>query len=169
MQQVTSAAHRATSPSCCSRRIQALSQISRKHLSFLKKALEQLVSLSVDDREIRPPVRPGRFRAESSNLLRLEFSKSKHWPVLIPATAAKKNPWRDCVVCKSHGEQGTSKRWVKGESRKRVESKFMCGGCDGQPALCVTPCFRCTTLRETTKLDSKVYIVYRPTYIYSIS
>jgi len=113
-----------------------------KHLSFLKEAIQQLVSVSIEDGEIRRPARPGRFSAESTDLLRLEFRKSKHWPVLIPATAAKKNPRRDCVVCKSHRGQGTGKRWVKGESRKRVETKYMCGGCDGQPALCVTRCFQ---------------------------
>ena len=113
-----------------------------KHLNFVKEAVEQLVTLSVEAGDITRPARPGRFSAESSNLLRLEFNKSTHWPVLIPATAAKKNPRRECIVCKSHVGRGTGKRWVKGESRKRVETKYVCGGCDGQPALCVTPCFR---------------------------
>jgi len=75
----------------------------------VKEVIEQLVSLSIEAGGIRRPARPGRFSAESCNLLRLEFSKSRHWPVPIPANAAKKNPRRHCIACKSHRGQGTGK------------------------------------------------------------
>ena len=43
---------------------------------------------SEEVKELQPPPakRPGRFSSENSNLLRLEFSASRHWPKPIPAT-----------------------------------------------------------------------------------
>jgi len=113
-----------------------------KHLNFVKELIQQLVSNSIEEGDITRRARPGRKSADSSSLLRLEFNMSKHWPVLIPATGKKQNHRRDCVVCKSHQGQCTGKRWIKGESRKRTETRYICAGCDGEPALCVTPCFQ---------------------------
>ena len=112
---------------------------SIKHIQFLKQVIEHMVSSSIEEDHVTRPARPGRFSSDSSNLLRLEFHESKHWPAPIPPTARKKNPRRDCVVCKSH--RGKGKRWVKGQSRKCLETKYFCAGCDGGPALCTSPCF----------------------------
>ena len=56
----------------------------------------------------------------------------RHYPSLIPPTATKQDPKRQCRVC------GASK---KDGHRLRKRSRFMCAPC-GSVALCVVPCFR---------------------------
>ena len=111
-----------------------------KHLHFVQQIIQHLVSNSIEDGDVSGPVQAGCFSLESPNLLCLEFSASRHWPKPIPATERKPKPRRECIVCKSHWE-GTGKRWVKGGSHKWVETQYICGGCEGEPALCISPCF----------------------------
>jgi len=88
-----------------------------KNLRFVKIAIEQLVSSSVEEGENTRPADPH----ATSNLLHLEFHKSNNGRVHIPYTAAQKNPRRDYIVCKLHAGQCTGQRWVKGESPKHVK------------------------------------------------
>jgi hypothetical protein len=52
----------------------------------------------------------------------------KHYPVKIPSTPARKEPFRRCAVCRR--EKGV-----------RKETKFYCPKCPKNPGLCVDPCF----------------------------
>ena len=50
-----------------------------------------------------------------------------HYLHPVPRTGKKKNPTRKCVNCTKNG--------------KRRESRYLCAFSDGQPALCVYPCY----------------------------
>lgn len=58
------------------------------------------------------------------------------------STNSSKDESKKGLCClQIHACRLTGKRWVKGELRKRVETKCMCGGCDGSLALSISPCF----------------------------
>lgn len=111
-----------------------------KHFRFAKQLCSELVSSVTSDPAVIRPGRAGRITSES--LQRLEFRSSSHWPVTIPATRKQETPRRECVVCKEHKAGKTGKRWKTGESRKRVQTRYVCDGCADRPALCITPCFK---------------------------
>ena len=50
-----------------------------------------------------------------------------HYLESIPPTEKKKSPARKCCVC--------SKKGI------RKETRYVCGLCDGKPAMCIEPCF----------------------------
>lgn len=64
----------------------------------------------------------GRRPKGANSLLRLS---ARHFPALLPATAAKPNPTKRCIVCK--------------KKQKRKESRYICEPCN--VSLCVVPCF----------------------------
>ena len=51
-----------------------------------------------------------------------------HFPEKIPPTEKKLSPTKRCIYC-----------WNKGDLRK--ETSFVCGFCEGKPALCMDECF----------------------------
>ena len=53
---------------------------------FMQQIIQHLVSRSIEDGDVSRPVQPGHFGSETSNLLCLDFSASRHWPKPIPAT-----------------------------------------------------------------------------------
>ena len=62
-------------------------------------------------------------RQHAHDVLRLV---ERHFPDLIPPTANRQNPTRQCVVCSL--------------VKRRRESRYFCSSCN--VALCVVPCFR---------------------------
>jgi len=110
----------------------------KKHFKFAKELCADLISCSTSDPDYTRPKKAGRVTPSTDE--RLELKASTHWPVEIPPTAKQQAPRHECVVCKSH-KPTTGKRWQHGESRKRVQTRYRCGGCSDQPALCITPCF----------------------------
>ena len=50
-----------------------------------------------------------------------------HYLEAIPVTGKKKNPSRACRVC--------------AKNNVRKETRYVCGLCEGKPAMCIEPCF----------------------------
>jgi len=99
---------------------------SVEHADFMWMAAERIFA---DHQTTESGRTPGRRSAASGNPERLT---GRHFPEHIPATAAKKEPTRTCVVC-------CSKRKHDGK-KVRKESRYYCPDCD--VGLCVSPCFR---------------------------
>lgn len=104
------------------------SQVTGKTEPFLDVLLQLVDEIIIRHRSAASScLETGR---RQNDLLRLV---ERHFPDLIPPTANRQNPTRQCVVCSQVKIPSTGKN-------RRRETRYFCSSCN--VALCVVPCFK---------------------------